>query len=73
MNNDGAAQLSFALGRDAERLRDDSDDDNDHAYEGETAGFGKLGGVSCGVALGGGACLPLQYLDITRVGMKCQG
>lgn len=46
VDDDGAAQLASRLGGYTERLCDDSHDYNDHAYEREAAGFGKLCKIS---------------------------
>ena len=46
VDDEGAAQLAFGLSGDAEGLGDYSDNDDDHADEGETTGFGELLGVS---------------------------
>lgn len=42
VDNNGATQLSLQFRRDAEGLGDDGHDNDGHADQGETAGFGKL-------------------------------
>lgn len=46
VDDEGASQLASGFGGDAEGLGNNSNDDDDHADKGETAGLGKLLKVS---------------------------